>query len=91
MATRLVVQEGARWCVGDGRSIKIWDDRWLPFTKSSRVVSPRPSPEANEKVKGLIVRDRAEWNVERVRSIFLPHEAEAVLSIPISPMNLRDS
>ncbi|KAL0016440.1 hypothetical protein SO802_003509 [Lithocarpus litseifolius] len=88
---RKITWEGARWCVGDGRSIKIWDDRWLPLTKSGRVVSPRPSPEANEKVEGLIVRDRAEWNVEKVRSFFLPHEAEAVLSIPISPMNPRDS
>ncbi|KAL0003137.1 hypothetical protein SO802_016918 [Lithocarpus litseifolius] len=91
LAARPMVQEGARWCVGDGRSIKIWDDKWLPFTESGRVVSPRPSPEANDKVDGLIVRDRAEWNVERVRSLFLPHEAEAVLSIPISPMNPRDS
>lgn len=55
------------------------------------MVSPRPSPEANEKVKGLIVRDRAEWNVQRVRSIFLPHEVKAVLRIPINPVNLRDS
>ena len=55
------------------------------------MVSPRPSLEANEKVEGLIVWDRAEWNVERVRSIFLPHEAEVVLSILISPMNPRDS
>lgn len=77
--------------MGDGRSIKIWDDRWLPFMESSKVVSPRPSPEANEKVEGLIVRDRAEWNVERVRSIFLPREVEAVLSIQINPMNSRNS
>ena len=59
--------------------------------ESGKVVSPRPSLEANEKVEGLIVWDRAEWNVERVRSIFLPHEAEVVLSILISPMNPRDS
>lgn len=77
--------------MGDGRSIKIWDDRWLPFMESRKVVSPRPSIEENEKVEGLIVRDRAEWNVERVRGIFLPREVEAVLSIQINPMNSRNS
>ena len=83
--------EGTRWCVGDERSIKIWEDRWIPSTESGRVISPRPQLEVGEKVANLIVQDKAEWNAGLIRSIFLPHEAEAILSIPISPLYPMDS
>ena len=32
-----------------------------------------------------------DWDVALIRCTFLPHEAEAILSIPISPMNPSDS
>lgn len=44
-----------------------------------------------ERLANLLTHDKAEWNVGLVRSIFLPLEVEAILSIPISPMNPVDA
>lgn len=43
MAAKPVLREGVRWCVGDGKSIKIWEDAWIPSTESGRIISPRPA------------------------------------------------
>lgn len=86
-----VVKEGTRWCVSDGRSIKIWEDKWIPSTESGRVISSRPLPKLGEKVANLIVQDKAKQNARLIRSIFLPHEVEAILSITISFLYPMDS
>ena len=91
MAAKLVLRDGVRWCVGDGKSIKIWKDAWLTSTMSGRIISPRPTMEIGESVANLIAHDKAEWKGDLVRSIFLPFEAETILSIPISTMNPVDS
>ena len=36
-----VILKGAVWRVGDGRSINIWEQRWVPNLSTSKVVSPR--------------------------------------------------
>ena len=91
MLAKLVLRDGIRWCVGDGRSIKIWEDAWLTFSGSGRIISPRPIMDVGECVANLIAHDKAEWKSDLVRSIFLPIEAEAILSIPLSSMNTVDS
>lgn len=77
--------------MGDGKSIKIWEDAWIPSTESGRIISPRPAMDIWEKVANMIAHGKVEWNVGLVRSIFLLIEAETILSIPISPMNPTDT
>ncbi|XP_050247223.1 uncharacterized mitochondrial protein AtMg00310-like [Quercus robur] len=43
MAAKPVLRDGIRWCVGDGKSIKIWEDAWLTSSGSGRIISPRPT------------------------------------------------
>ena len=47
--------------------------------------------DSEAKVENLIMQERAEWDVALIRCTFLPYEADATLSIPISPMNPSDS
>ena len=42
-------------------------------------------------VLGLMDDEGRGWNAELIRTIFLPHEVEVILGIPISPMALEDS
>ena len=86
-----VIKEGTKWVVGNGRSIKIWGEKWIPSSDSGRIVTPRTSMDSEAKVASLIVQERAEWDVALIRRSFLPYEAKAILSIPISPMNPSDS
>ena len=51
MAAKPVTKEGAKWVVGDGRSIKIWDENWLPSTESSKNNSKNLNGKGNESGK----------------------------------------
>ena len=41
MATRETVEMGSRWCVGNGRTVEIWWDRWIPTLDNFKVVTPK--------------------------------------------------
>lgn len=47
--------------------------------------------ENGAKVVSLIVQERAKWDVGLIRRTLILHKAEAILSIPISPMNPSNS
>ena len=38
------VLRGARWRVGDGQNIHIWQHRWLPSEGAAQVISPQLDP-----------------------------------------------
>ena len=60
MAAIPVIKEGTKWVVGDGRSIKIWGEKWIPSTDSGRIITPRTSIYSEAKVASLIVQERVE-------------------------------
>lgn len=41
MAAQGIIQAGQRWHIGDGASVRIWHDKWLPRPSTFRVVSPQ--------------------------------------------------
>ena len=47
---RDVIKRGVIWRIGDGRSIHIWGDRWLPQKNLALVLSPRLDGWAEAKV-----------------------------------------
>lgn len=84
MSAQGVVEKGIRWRVGNGKSIQIGKDSWLPSKSSSRVLSPLSDSWAREKVSCLIDEDLGCWNSILVRQLFCPKEADVVLGIPLS-------
>lgn len=46
---------GVRWQAGDGHSINIWNDKWLPRAYSFRPISFPKVPTAPMMVSGLIL------------------------------------
>jgi len=83
---RELLKEGLIWRVGDGRSIKIWGDRWLPTPVTHAVQTPINSMEDTSMVEKLIDKEQSGWNSTLVRHIFSPDEAEVILNIPLSPI-----
>ena len=84
MSAQSVVKKGIRWRVGNGRSIQIWTEDWLPSLAYPRVLSPALAHWTNAKVCDLIVEERGEWNMGVIRHLVNPVEADLVLSIPLS-------
>ena len=84
MAANEVIVKGYRWNIGNGQRVNIWDDQWIPRPESFKVFSPRQPQQEAVQVSDLIDVDKRSWNIAKARSTFLPHEAKAVLGIPLS-------
>ena len=86
---REVIGKGARWRVGDGSSINIWNHRWLDFTGGGKIVSPKLNPSLST-VNDLFIPGTKAWNKELIEQNFLPWEAERIQSIPVSHFPMDD-
>ena len=51
---RDTIQKGMKWRVGNGRSIKVFKDQWLPCEGSGRVLSPPLEHDLDLKVADLM-------------------------------------
>ena len=84
MAAQYLVKKGIRWNVGNGDSIRVWGDKWLPSPSTFRITSLRLFLQTETRVSELISHDVAAWKTQIIDAIFLPHEAELIKSIPLS-------
>lgn len=84
MKARWVVRLGSRWRIGDGKLVVTRKDRWLPNINSNQIISPVRNFPSNTRVCALIDEDNSCWIEDRVLSEFFPHEANSLLSLPLS-------
>nr|POE53196.1 hypothetical protein CFP56_13604 [Quercus suber] len=85
-----VLWRGARWRVGNGESIKIWDYPWLPSSEHPRVLSLVIDGLQEATVDYLINPTSISWDKDVMAGFFAPLEAELMLKIPLSPTNVED-
>uniref|UniRef100_A0A2N9EM29 RNase H type-1 domain-containing protein n=1 Tax=Fagus sylvatica TaxID=28930 RepID=A0A2N9EM29_FAGSY len=81
---RHVIRKGARWRVGNGNSIRIWHDRWIPIPFAGVPVTPPNELPEDACVSSLIQVDTGLWNKELVELVFIPSEASLILSTTLS-------
>ncbi|KAL5548684.1 hypothetical protein UlMin_003915 [Ulmus minor] len=86
---RNLVAKGIRWRVGNGRSISVYNSRWIPTPHSFMVCSPRTLPH-DSLVTDLLDND-GRWKIQLIRDSFLDFEAEKIIQLPRSSLNLADS
>lgn len=85
-----VIKAGSRWRVGNGDSVKIWGDHWLPSLWTFQVqtlINPL-SPQAL--VRELMLTNNKGWNTDIIESIFWAHDAEIIKAIPLGSMHNKD-
>jgi hypothetical protein len=78
---RGVVEEGMLWRVGNGETVQIWKDKWLPPPLSTLFYSSHHGLEANSKVSALIDRSSRWWNVQLLQDNFSVDEIARICSI----------
>ena len=78
------VKNGLRWRLGNGESIRIWGDKWLPKPSTFMVSSPRLFMPHDMKVGELINKEEALWKADAIDALFALHEAEVIKAIPIN-------
>ena len=87
---RDVIQRGAKWRVGDGKSFNIWQHRWIPRKISSLVVSYPIESMDDCSMAVLIDESDRKWNEELIDGIFSQEEATLIKKIPLSRSATKD-
>lgn len=85
-----LLKEGLVWRLGNGESIKIWGQKWLPIPSSFSVQSLVNTLGQQAKVKQLIDPLSGDWNCNLINHIFSPMEATIICSLPLSRNNAAD-
>lgn len=81
---------GLWWRIGNGDFVRVWGDKWLPTPLTFKVSSPRLFLHPDTQVGELINKEDACWKFGAIKTLFLPHEAEVIRSLPISTRLLED-
>ena len=86
LAAREIIKEGARWKVGNGRSIRVFTHDWLSH-------SPVPLNEfsLNMRVCDLIDQDTKQWDRGKIYSTFAHQTQTKILVVPLNNINSEDS
>lgn len=87
--SRDILDKGILWKVGNGKSIDAQNDVWIPDIQSGRI-TPTTLNESIVKIDTLITND-GNWDMDKLGSIFLPYEVEAIKRIPIAGSNYQDN
>lgn len=78
------------WVVGDGASIRIWDDPWMCLNYPIRPMGPATRESTLLTVRDLIHEETGEWN-RSIIQVVLPFEEDRILRIKPSMKGAPDA
>jgi hypothetical protein len=81
LAGREALRLGLVKRIGSRETVSIWDDSWIPFTDSKKLMG-RKYDASQTMVNELIMVDN-KWNTLLIRAIFFTPDADAILKIPL--------
>lgn len=89
LGARSLMDKGVIRRIGNGRSTRIWDHRWIPGSSSGKPTSSNPLSRELKMVHELISHHK--WNRVTILQNFHQSDAEKILNIPISLTDREDS
>ncbi|KAM1022265.1 hypothetical protein TB2_043182 [Malus domestica] len=84
LKARIILEKGSRWLIGDGASIRVWKDRWVPRPSSFRPISWSLPSRENMLVQELIDGERRMWCDTALSEYFEEEDREHIHALPIS-------
>ena len=79
-----IVRKGYRWQVGNGASIDIRRDKWLPSPDTFKLISPPVALPMGMTVNNLIDPHHGTLQRDLIRHTFSLDDARSIMSIPLS-------
>ncbi|CAN1127140.1 Putative ribonuclease H protein At1g65750 [Linum perenne] len=67
-----------RWRIGDGASIKVWQDPWISSDTSRKVTSEPHDDLIDLRVNDLWIPGTRQWDVELIEELFNAEDANAI-------------
>ncbi|XP_060966250.1 uncharacterized mitochondrial protein AtMg00310-like [Cannabis sativa] len=77
-----LVRAGVRWSVGNGASIDVLNEPWLPDQHNPFVSSSHPALH-QAKVNNLLTMDMSSWDIELLKDLFEERDHDLILQIPL--------
>ncbi|WVZ75250.1 hypothetical protein U9M48_023324 [Paspalum notatum var. saurae] len=77
-----VIKSGLVWRVGNGESIKIWEDPWIPDRSTRRPISSK-GHNLLVRVAELLDPLTGSWNEQLVQQTFEEEDVKFILAIPL--------
>ena len=85
-----VIKRGTVWRIGDGTSIRIWQDRWLPDRQIGKIISPC-WPEVSEATVSMFINPATcSWKSKLLEKYLLEFKIAAIRSIPLCRTQQQD-
>ncbi|XP_057440277.1 uncharacterized protein LOC130732189 [Lotus japonicus] len=86
-----VFEQGGLWRVGDGKTIRAWDDKWIP-SSTPMVYREDVAAELHvTHVSDLMLPNGGGWDRDKVEFLCWPPTATAILSVPLPMYHQEDS
>ncbi|KAF4404808.1 hypothetical protein G4B88_006194 [Cannabis sativa] len=83
-----IIQAGYRWRIGNGYSVRVLDDPWLPRPVTFKIYDKPPLPDHLHVID--LKKGNGEWDEEFVRAVFNPTDAELILQMATSECDIED-
>lgn len=88
--SRVVINKGAKWIIGNGRLVSIWGDPWIPLPSSFMVFTPKPAYTSLHSVADLIDSLSRACKIDTIAALFSSIEVNLIRSIPLSIRDAKD-
>ncbi|KAM6574521.1 hypothetical protein CsatA_022848 [Cannabis sativa] len=78
---REIIYEGARWRIGNGITIRVWQDKWLP--RPNGTITHRPLDANPNTIVSSLLNTKEDWNEDIINKYFHKEDVPWILGIPI--------
>ncbi|XP_042950188.1 uncharacterized protein LOC122282297 [Carya illinoinensis] len=85
-----LLRKGLLWRVGNGHSINIWSNCWIPSLPEYQVKSTQVPNYNYQTVSDLLEPHQLRWREPLLQQLFSEEEVEAIKAIPISVSGRKD-
>ena len=91
MGAKSLLKEGLQWRIGNGRKVKVWEDKWLQT--QAVITRPFSGVEFNLDlmVHMLIDDNKKEWEADLIKLLFSEEAAAKITKIPLSTRDIDDT
>ncbi|KAL0364035.1 UNVERIFIED_CONTAM: putative ribonuclease H protein [Sesamum angustifolium] len=87
-----ILEDGIRWHIGDGRSVQVWDDKWITRPTTFQSITPKNGLCPGLRVADLIDEATRSWKTEQIDNLFWNDDAVVIKAIQLvvfRPLILR--
>jgi len=90
IGAKKLLENRVGWTIGNGKTVKIWGDAWLPPPHSRLLIPPCNGLGFDSRVDSLIDTETGRWNLNLLNRCFPSADVEMIGSVIISPLGQDD-